>query len=165
MVAVSERKDLYIQKADKGNTEVITNRESYLKGMKSLLSDNSKFIQFNIDKSKWLNCIVNLEKKLKEHFKTVENNNKISEDEFKSICSIGTHPSILFGLPKVHKIVIDSIPKFRPILSAIDTPVYKLAKFLVPILSPFTVNDYTVKIHFPLLKKLLILIIVFLWQV
>ena len=82
MVAVSERKDLYIQKADKGNTEVITNRESYLKGMKSLLSDNSKFIQLNIDKSKWLNCIVNLEKKLKEHFKTVENNNKISEDEF-----------------------------------------------------------------------------------
>ena len=48
MVAASERKDLYIQKADRGNTEVITNRESYLKGMKSLLSDNSKFIQLNI---------------------------------------------------------------------------------------------------------------------
>ena len=80
--------------------------------MKSLLSDNSKFIPLNIEKSKLLNYIVNLEKKLKEHFKTLENNNKILEDKFKSICPIGTHPSILYGLPKVHKIVIDSIPNF-----------------------------------------------------
>ena len=48
-------KDLIIQKADKGNTVVITNRENYFKDMKSLLSDNSKFIQLDIDKSKWLN--------------------------------------------------------------------------------------------------------------
>ena len=64
---------------------------------------------------------------------------------FKSICPIGTHPGILYGLPKIHKIVIDNNLKFRPILSAIDTPVYKLAKLLVPILSPLTVNDCTVK--------------------
>ena len=80
------RKDLVIQKADKGNTVVITDRENYLKGIKSLLSDNTKFIPLNIDQSKWLNYIVNLEKKLKEHFKTLEKDNKISEDEFKSIC-------------------------------------------------------------------------------
>ena len=69
--------------------------------MKSLLSDNSRFIPLNIDKSKWLNYMVNLEKKLKEHFKTLENN-KISEDEYKSICPIGTDPGILYGLSKVH---------------------------------------------------------------
>ena len=43
-----QRKDLVFQKADKGNTVVINNRENYLKGMKSLLSDNSKFIPLNI---------------------------------------------------------------------------------------------------------------------
>ena len=143
-----QRKDLVIQKADKGNTVVITNRENYLKGMTSLLSDNSKFIQLNIDKSKWLNYIVNLEKKLKEHFKTLDNNNKTSEDEFKNIWPTGTHPGISYENPKVRKIVNDNIPKFRPILSAIGTPVYELAKFLVPILSPLTVNDYTVKYSF-----------------
>ena len=52
---------------------------------------------------------------------------------------------MLYGQPKVHKTVINNIPQFRPILSAINTPVYKLAKYLVPILSPLTVNDYTVK--------------------
>ena len=52
-----------------------------------------------------------------------------------------------------HKIVTDNIPKFRPILSGIGTPVYKLAKFLVPILSPLTVKDYTVKDSFSFAKE------------
>ena len=123
-----------------------------MKGIKSLLSDNTKFIPLNIDQSKWLNYIVNLEKKLKEHFKTLENGNKISEDEFKSICPIGTRPGILYGQPKVHKTVINNIPQFRPLLLAIKTPVYKLAKYLVPILSLLTVNDYTVKDSFTFAK-------------
>ena len=148
-------KDLVIQKADKGNTVVITDRENYLKGIKSLLSDNTKFIPLNIDQNKWLNYIVNLEKKLKEHFKTLERDNKISEDEFKSICPIGTRPGILYGQPKVHKTVINNIPQFRPILSAINTPVYKLAKYLVPILSPLTVDDYTVKDSFTFAKEVI----------
>ena len=38
------------------------------------------------------------------------------------------------------------VPRFRPILSAIGTPT--LAKFLVPILTSLTVNDYTVKDSF-----------------
>ena len=38
----------------------------------------------------------------------------------------------------------DNSPSFRPILSAIGTPTYDLAKFLVPILKPLTENEYTV---------------------
>ena len=63
--AIIRRKDLLIQKAGNGNILVITDPENYLKGIKSLLSDNTKFIPLNIDQSKWLNYIVNLEKKLK----------------------------------------------------------------------------------------------------
>ena len=105
-------KDLVIQKAEKSNTVVITDRENYLKGIKSLLSDNTKFMPLNIDQNKWLNYIVNVEKKLKEHFETLERDNKVSEDEFKSICPIGTHPGILYGQPKVRKTVINNIPQF-----------------------------------------------------
>ena len=119
------RKDLVIQKAGKGNTVIITDRENYLKGIKSVLSDNTKFIPLNIDQSKWLNYIVNLEKKLKEHFKILEKDNKISEDEFKSICSIDTCPGILYGQSKVRKTVINNITQFRPILPAVNTPVYQ----------------------------------------
>ena len=38
----------------------------------------------------------------------------------------------------------DHYPSFRPILSAISSPTYDLAKFLVPILKPLTENEYTV---------------------
>ena len=141
-------KNLVIQKADKGNSIVICNRENYLIGVNSLLLDNSKFAEFNIDSSKWLNYIVNLEIKLKDHFKNLKKENKISNEELEKISPIGSRPGILYGLPKVHKTVTNNIPKFRPILSAINTPTYKLAKFLVPILSCLTVNEYTVKDSF-----------------
>ena len=61
----------------------------------------------------------------------------------------------MYGLPKVHKTVINNTHKFRPILSAINTPVYKLAKYLVPILSPLTVNDYTAKDSFTSAKEVI----------
>ena len=38
----------------------------------------------------------------------------------------------------------NGLPPFRPILSAIGTPTYKLAKYLLPFLTPLTQNEYTV---------------------
>ena len=35
------------------------------------------------------------------------------------------------------------MPKFRPILSAINNPGYNLAKFLIPILEPLTHNEFS----------------------
>ena len=60
----------------------------------------------------------------------------------------------MYGLAKVHKIVTDNLPSFRTILSAIGTPTYKLAKFLVPILEPLTTNEYTIKDSFTLAEEL-----------
>ena len=58
--------------------------------------------------------------------------------EFDSICPVGTTLGILYSNPKVHKTVVNDTPKFRPFLSAINTPTYLLAKYLNPILSPLT---------------------------
>ena len=43
---------------------------------------------------------------------------------------------------------MNGVPKFRPILSAIGTTSYKLAKFLVPILKPLETNEYVIKDSF-----------------
>ena len=51
----------------------------------------------------------------------------------------------MYGLAKVHKQLVNGFPKLRPILSAINTPTYKLAKYLVKIMEPLTTNNYTVK--------------------
>ena len=54
----------------------------------------------------------------------------------------------MYGLCKVHKDIIDNFRPFRPILSTINTPTYKLAKFLVPTLKSLTSNEYMVKDSF-----------------
>ena len=53
--------------------------------------------------------------------------------------------SFLMVLVKCIKKCVNGCPPFRPILSALQTPTYKLAKYLVPILEPFTKNKYTIK--------------------
>ena len=65
----------------------------------------------------------------------------ISESVYRELLSTGSNPGVLYGLPTVHK---ENCPA-RPILSAIGIYNYKLAKLLVPILKPFTSNEYTVK--------------------
>ena len=67
-----------------------------------------------------------------------------TKSEFLKICPTGSKPGVLHGQAKVHKPVEDNFPSFRPILSAIGTPKYDLAKFLVPILKALTENQYTV---------------------
>ena len=44
--------------------------------------------------------------------------------------------------------------KFRPILSAINTPGYNLAKFLIPILEPLTHNEFAVKDSFSFVREI-----------
>ena len=65
-----------------------------------------------------------------------------------------SRPGVSYGLYKVHK-AIAVCPPFRPTLSAVGTPTYKFANFLVPILNCLTINKFTVKEFFCLQKKLL----------
>ena len=152
--ALMRNKDIIIQKADKGNTVVITDKDKYIEGVKRAISDSNKFVQLNITPDKYLNYIINVEKKFKQLFKDLLDNDKISKDEYDKICPKGSRPGILYGNPKIHKPVVDNLPKFRPILSAINTPGYNLAKFLIPILEPLTHNEFTIKDSFSFAKDI-----------
>ena len=63
-------------------------------------------------------------------------------------------PGIFFGNPKIHKPVVNNLPKFRPILSAINTPGYNLATFLIPMLEPLPHNEFTIKDSFSFAKEI-----------
>ncbi len=69
----------------------------------------------------------------------------VSEDIYKQLYATGTGPGILYGLPKIHKTDFSQNFQFRPIFAAYNTASYNLSKFLVPILSPYTNNAFTVK--------------------
>ena len=152
--ALMRNKDIIIQKADKGNTVVITDKDKYIEGVKRSISDSNKFVQLNITPYKYLNYIINVEEKFKQLFKDLLDNDKISKDEYDKICPKGSRPGILYGNPKIHKPVVDNLPKFRPILSAINTAGYNLAKFLIPILEPLTHNEFTIKDSFSFAKDI-----------
>ena len=68
---------------------------------------------------------------------------------------MGTRPGILYGLAKVHKALVNNLPVPRPILSAIGTPTYKLSKFLLPLMTPISTNDYTVSDSFEFARQVL----------
>ena len=50
--------------------------------------------------------------------------------------------------------LVDNCPPFRPIMSAIKTPTYNLAKFLVPFLEAITINTYTAKNSFEFSREI-----------
>ena len=112
--------------------------------MKEIVFDATNFEQINIEEDKQLNFPLKSEKKVIVVIRRLENEVKISEKEYELIYPRGSRPGILCGSPKIHKPVISNCPIFRPILSTIGTLTYKLAKFLVPILSPLTSNGFSV---------------------
>ena len=90
------------------------------------------------------------EDEVKKILKTLRDKDIISDQDFAKIVPVGSSPGILYGLCKVHKDIPpgDTCPPFRPILSAIGTVSYNLAKFLVPILEPITTNQFVCKDSF-----------------
>ena len=61
----------------------------------------------------------------------------------------------MYRLYKVHKDIIDNCLPFGPVLSAINTPTYKLPKILVRILKSLTSNEYTVKDSFAFAEEII----------
>ena len=78
----------------------------------------------------------------------------MSKEMPKSIKPVGTRPGTMYELCKVHKQEVDGCPPFRPILSTLQTPIYNLAKFLVPMLYTSTKSEYTVKDSFHFAKDI-----------
>ena len=82
------------------------------------------------------NFAVNQEKRAENILKKLVASSSISEETRRSLKTVETTP----GTEKVHNDIINNCPPFLPILSAINTPTYKLATFLVPILKSFSRN-------------------------
>ena len=86
--------------------------------------------------------------------KILETKKKSPLRQYKDLSPSSSRPGIMYSLAEVHRIVTDGLSSFRPILSAISTPIYKLVNFLVPILEPLTTNEYTIRDSFTLAEKL-----------
>ena len=132
---LSENKDIIITRPDKGKGTVIMEKSDYLTKMDNILNDDTKFLK--LGKPEYA-TIFKVEDKINRFLKHLKDDNTISESTYQSLYSTGGSYGTLYGLPKVHKA---NIP-MRPILTTYETPNYKLAKYLVPLLEPLTKNEY-----------------------
>ena len=111
-------------------------------------SDTEKFILIDADILDL--CIKREGQLIRIRKDTLLKHRTISETIYNSLLPQGSKPGILYGLPKVHKANCPA----RPIISAIGTFDYELAKFLVPILQPLTGNEYTVHSSFSFVDEI-----------
>ncbi len=84
------------------------------------MNDKSKF---QVIKGDWFKHIIALEDKLNRNLRKIKN--KLSDTKYNFLFASGPTPGILYGSPKIPKL---GCP-IRPILSAINTFNYNLAKF------------------------------------
>ena len=144
--------NLVIQKADKGNVIVLVDKGIYTKKIENILRDTSKFESIEFDQYGDLKYLLKKQEEITGFLKGLRgdaDDGVISSEEYGKMVPKGSCPGILYGLCKVHKETQeDNCPPFRPILSAIGTSSYGLAKFLVPLLAPITTNSYVCKDSF-----------------
>ena len=70
--SVNRNWKLIIQKTHKGNNVILLNRKDYISQVKLILADSSKFKKIQIEDSKALNCLINMENKIVELLKKLK---------------------------------------------------------------------------------------------
>ena len=123
--------------------------------MNDILSDQKKFSKVRLKDGTLLNFAIDQEKHVDKVLKKLVESKSMTEKTRNSLKPIGTRPGIMHGSCKVPKASVGNCLPFRPILLALNTPTYKLAKFLVPILKPLTTNGFTVKDYFHFAEEII----------
>ena len=94
-------KNILLQKADKGNSVVLVNKAEYIKRIKELLLDVSKFKEITNEPAKKINLLLHHKGKLIEFLKQAESS--VMTDLYKQIYRQGSQLEILYWLSKIHK--------------------------------------------------------------
>ena len=133
-------------KPDKGNGVVILDKDDYNRKMDAILSYMSKFL--NEDPVK---VTLQRENQAKSWLKKLKAANSLNEKTYNALYPTGSRRGILYGLSKIHK---STIP-LRPILSSVNHYTYKLAKFFILLLTPFTTSSLIITDSFSFVQELL----------
>ena len=91
---LTKQNNFIIQKAEKGNTEVILDKESYIEKMKELLSGTSKFKRLDILLDK-LSFVINYQDKIKNILKNFHDLKSLTDMLYKKTLPVGCHLGIL----------------------------------------------------------------------
>ena len=147
---LSKNKELKVCKMDKGNGVVLMNKSDYFDKLDLIVNDTSRFelIDYDINtkhtahfkNAPWIkkeNTVINF---CSTHLKKMMEKDLVDEHTYKRIYPKGSQPGKLYGTAKNHKA---NCP-LRPVLSAVNTPEYALAKWLEKKLKPYLNDQHSV---------------------
>ena len=137
--------EIVIHKSDKGNSVVIINRTDYLQRLQAMVDDASKFEKLNVKPGKDYNFMTKEKKEVDDLLAELVDKGSLTKADREKLSPNGPNPARLYGLPKIHKSLVEGLPPYRPIISQIGSPTYKIAKFLLGFVQPFTSNEHTIK--------------------
>lgn len=120
-----EHNNSLVTKADKGNITVILDESAYIVSVNKLVSDHETYRKVKTDPT------LRIQKSNNIIVERWIDNKYISELEGKRLITNNASISRFYALPKIHK---ENTP-FRPIVSSIDSPTYRLSKFIQRIIS------------------------------
>ena len=92
MASLSENKVFLIRR----NSVVIVGKDTYIKKMENLLSDQRKFEKVTLRNDAFLNFVVNQEKSRDTIFKNLVDFNSMSKEMRKFVKPFGTRPGIMY---------------------------------------------------------------------
>ena len=134
---LNEHNDIFFTNSDKGNMTVALQNFDYFKEMDDLLNDTSTYTKLDHNPLKDLRTAT-------KDFLTIWNVNGFLQKEYHkySLTQTDTVLPKLYGLPKVHKIYTDEAGirryKLRPVLSTVNTPTKKFAKYFSSLITNST---------------------------
>ena len=97
---------MIIQKANKGNSVALVEKDLYIRHIEKILDDATKFEEVK-NKKRILNFLVNHERRLNDCLNSLEKSGCLTKDQYKKINAIRSRPGILYGFFKVHKAITD----------------------------------------------------------
>ncbi|CAD6225722.1 GSCOCG00011855001-RA-CDS, partial [Cotesia congregata] len=123
---LKENSDLVVSKSDKGNSTVIMFKEEYEREMGVLINDRTTYQPLHRDPT------LKFQKRANDLVADLSSTGIIDEAEAKILQSNYTLAPRIYGLRKTHKPTC----KLRPVVSCVQSPSYKLSRFVHEILTP-----------------------------
>jgi hypothetical protein len=120
--------EIMVTVSDKGGKSVVIYKRDYMKYMQDMLADRATYFEIKKDPTE------NFQKLNNSFIKYATDSKMMDEWTRKSLMIHKSIPPKIYLLPKIHKFEFNEagerVMKYRPIVSCINSPSYKLGKFI-----------------------------------
>ena len=155
LIRLRNDKHIKLCSLDKGNGICILNTEDYYKKLDTIILDEDKFVQLEVDinatnhdvlkKAPWIKKEDSIKYYIRTYIRPI-----VDGFMYRKLMPCGSGPGRIYGQAKQHK---QGCP-LRPVNSMIGTPEYELAKWLDAFIKPYIPNEYSINSNKTLLLNL-----------